>query len=340
MRGATVKTRSGFLLQFSRENKIARSDRITIEAAKAWIYEEHRSDRTHRDRFDLLNQFCAWLVKEKYAAQNPIAGLDRPVVKIDAPGVLTFAQTHTLLQCALTDPEGPDMLPFFALCCLSGARPDEVPRLTWDDIHLGKEHQLIEINKAKGGRRRRNAEICAPLFHILTWAKKKKLPPGFYSRRKFDRIRRDAGVFDVWEKDILRHTYASFHYVLHRNIKTLISNMGNSEDVLFQHYIRPVALAEAKMLFELSLDWKAGARPSNEGARIDVLMTKAVDAMRTDQLAMLRTRIAGEIAKIDRRVKRGGGATGQPALEAKLAEVKARLARGNQETVKANPVSS
>lgn len=324
---ATKKSRTGFLLQFGKEKKILRSDRISIDAAKEWIYEKSLSDRTQRDRFDLLNQFCGWLSKsqQKHAASNPVAELDRPVVKIDAPGVLSFAQTRDLLQCALTDPEGPDMLPFFALCCLSGVRPDEVPRLTWDDIHLEKEHQIIEINKAKGGRRRRNAEICKPLLRILAWAKKKKLAPGFYSRRKFDRIRRDAGVFDIWEKDILRHTYASHHYILHKDIKRLISNMGNSEDVLFQHYVRPVPLAESKMLFDLNLDRMAPARPSNEGKRTDRLMVRPLASMRPDEVAMLRTLLAARIARIDRRVKRGGAATGRPALEAKLAEVQRAL---------------
>ncbi|EIQ01645.1 site-specific recombinase XerC [Opitutaceae bacterium TAV1] len=325
----TVDARKGVLAQFGKEKKIQRSDLITVEAARAWIYEGRLGTRTQRDRFDLLNQFCGWLAKsqQKHAAANPIAELDRPVHKIDAPGVLSFAQTRHLLQCALSDPEGPDMLPFFALCVLSGVRPDEVPRLTWEDIYLEPEHMLIEVNKAKGGRSRRNAGICDPLWKILTWAKAKELEPGFFSRRKFDRIRREAGLFDLWEKDILRHTYASHHYVLNKDIKTLIQYMGNSERVLFQNYIRPVPLADAHMLFGLILHWSAPARQSGQMVRLDRLMSWPLARLDDYKLAMLRTRLAGEIAKIDRRAKRGGDATGRPALAAKLAEVTARIKR-------------
>jgi integrase len=187
-------------------------------------------------------------------------------VKVAAPGVLTFGEALRLLQCALTDAEGPAMLPFFAICTLSGMRPDEVPRLSgWDDIYLAKEHRLIEVNKAKGGRSRRNVTISESLGRILAWCKEHKLAPNFFSKRKFDRIRKRAGLFDRWQKDLLRHTYASHVYSISKDTKQLAADMGNSERVLHQVYLRPVPRADAAKFATLTLDYSAPREKSVMG---------------------------------------------------------------------------
>jgi integrase len=298
----TKDARVGVLTQFGKNQKIDRSDRITLEKARAWIYEEGKADVTQRDRFDLLLQFCGWLAKKqnKLAAWNPIEELDRPVVRIDAPGVLTFTQVQTLLQCALTDPEGPEMLPFFAICVLSGVRPDEAPRLTWANIHLDTDHRIIEVNKAKGGRTRRQAAICEPLAAILQWCKVHELGPGYYSRRKFDRVRKLAGVYDLWEKDLLRHTYASHHYILHKDMKTLPSVMGNSERVLFQNYIRPVPKADAEALFSLALDYTAPRQQGGQSLRRDLMLKRGAAALEIGQLRVLRTGLLRDMERLKR----------------------------------------
>lgn len=298
----TKDARVGVLTQFGKHQKIDRSDRITLEKARAWIYEVGKADVTQRDRFDLLLQFCGWLAKKqnKLAAWNPIEELDRPVVRIDAPGVLTFEQVKTLLQGALTDPEGPEMLPFFAIGVLSGVRPDEAPRLTWANIHLDADHRIIEVNKAKGGRTRRQAAICEPLAQILQWCKDQKLEPGYYSRRKFDRVRKLAGVYDVWEKDLLRHTYASHHYILHKDMKTLPSVMGNSERVLFQNYIRPVPKADAETLFALTLNYTAPRQQGGQALRRDLMLKRGPAALEIGQLRVLRTGLLRDMERLTR----------------------------------------
>lgn len=265
------------VVQWATAVGMERTDEITPERARAWIYAAGCLPRTQRDRFDQLNGFCAWLAKKKHATRNVIADLDRPVVKVDAPGVCTFDEVWRLLHCALSDAEGPDMLPFFAICALSGVRPAEVPRLSaeavdetgkpnpWADIYLEDEHRLIEVNKAKGGRSRRNVTIGDPLWRILTWCKAQGLAANFFSKRKFDRIRRRAGLFAKWEKDLLRHTYASHAYITAKDTKKLTADMGNSEHVLFQHYIRPVPLADGVKMAGLCLHYSAPREKSAMG---------------------------------------------------------------------------
>jgi site-specific recombinase XerC len=337
--GASVAQRVGRVRAFAKASGVARSDGISLGAAQAWIYAAGVGARSQRDRFDLLNQFCGFLVKKRLAQSNPVAELDRPVVRVEAPGVLSFGQAWGLLMAALTDAEGPEMLPFFSIAVLSGVRPQEIPRLSagavdeagkpnpWADFHLDEAHRIIEVNKAKGGRSRRNVEICDPLGRILAWCRARKLAPNFFSKRKFDRVRRRAGLFDLWEKDILRHTYASHHYVLNKDVRGLVANMGNSELVLFQNYVRPVPRADAVALFGVILHWSAPRAASVMAMRMDRWLVKPVGDVDLDRLRILRTRLAGEVARSQRRG--GDQAAGAVAAE-KLAVILAELERRAQ----------
>ncbi len=291
--------------RFGRAAKITSTLEVSADNAKEWIYSAP-GVRTQRDRFDHLARFCEWAVKKRMMQRNPVLeDLDRPVVKNEKPpGIISFEETWTLLQCALTDPEGPQMLPYFAACVLTGARPDEVPRHSWEDVQLDDEHPYLELNYAKGGRKRRHIALCDAAVGIFRWCKEKKLELGFYSTRKFNRVRRAAGLFDRWEKDLLRHTYASWHYALYHDAKTLSATMGNSEDVLFQDYIRPMRKAEAALFPGLCLNRQAPPRASAIGKRIDLFLARPVDKIPADRLPFLRTHLAGEVARLERKAKR------------------------------------
>jgi integrase len=270
---ATADDRAGELRQFSRfieKRRIDRTDRLRPEDAKAWIYAADLEARSQRDRYDRLNQFCDWLVREKHATINPVAELIRPKVRVDPPAIFTPEQIKALLDAAWTDPEGPEMLPHFAICTLCGVRPGECVQLRSGDIFLEGPHPVIEVNKAKGGRSRRNVEVSDQLAAILRRCKELRLAPGFFSVRKFNRIRRDAGLFELWEKDIERHTFASYHYELHRDIDALVKTMGNSAKVLFTSYIRAVPHADAVKTAAIAADWAAPRRQSLEGRRADL----------------------------------------------------------------------
>lgn len=320
--------------RFAKSARIISTVEITAEVAKGWIYAAP-GVRTQRDRFDHLGRFCAWAVKERMMPRNPVVeDLDRPVVKNEKPpGIVSFEEARELLQCALTDPEGPDMLPYFAACVLTGGRPDEVPRHSWDDIQLEEEHPYLELNYAKGGRARRHIELCDAAVGIFRWCKARGLALGFFSKRKFNRIRRAAGLFDRWEKDLLRHTYASWHYALHHDVHALAATMGNSEDVLFQDYIRPMKKAEAAAFPGLCLNYQAPARTSAVGVRIDHWMRVPVDRVTAERLPYLRTYLAGEIARLERKAARRTAGERAAILRErdgwakKLAEVMAALGK-------------
>lgn len=281
-----------FARYVAKEHALTVTEGVTKAMAKGWIYAPDLDDRSQRDRYDRLNQLLAWLISERHATFNPVPELPRPKVRQRVPAILTVEQIQTLLTEAWTDAEGPQMLPHFAITTLSGVRPDECRYLEPDDIHLDSAHPTIEVNRAKGGRSRRNVEICPALLAILKVCHEKRLSPGFFSKRKFDRVRKDAGLFDLWVKDISRHSYASYRYELDRDIDGLVKNMGNSAKVLFTNYIRAVTHEAAEVYDKLAPDWKAPRKVTLEGKRADLW-----EKLPRSVLSPVQRRIVAERAK-------------------------------------------
>ena len=186
------------------------------------------------------------------------------------------------------------MLPHFAITLFSGVRPNECLGLTAADIHLDSARPGIEVNRAKGGRGRRIVEISPTLVAILTRCAEKQLAPGFFSKRKFNRIRHEAGVYERWTKDISRHSYASYTYELDRDINSLAKNMGNSAKVLFTNYIRAVRHEQAEAYVQLAPKWKAPRRVSMEGKRTDLWEKLRPELLNATQRRLLAARKARE----------------------------------------------
>jgi integrase len=225
---------------------------VTEDEAREWILDPKVSIRTQRDRYDQINRMCSWLVKDKALLKNPIPEIRRPKVTSEPPTIFTPAQVKKLLECARDDEQGPEMLPFFAVCALSGVRPFEMRRAEDGHFFLDDGKCVFEVWRSKTPWR--TVELTEQLVSILRACRNRGLNLAFFSKRKFDRIRRAAGVFESWDNDILRHTYASYHYARNHSIKTLERNLGTSERILFRHYIRrTVRRSEANGFFEISV---------------------------------------------------------------------------------------
>jgi integrase len=279
----TIDTLDFVLTAFGRDAKINTTTDLTEETVKPWIFDPRISERTQRDRYDHLNRVCRWLITEKALLRNPLQNLLRPKVESGPPTILTVPQVQKLLDTAWTDPGGPDMLPFFAICCLSGARPFEVRRAEEGHIFLPENRPAPTPEPKKKGKKAkaepeakpetaifevwksktpwRSCELIEPLPGILTKLKNRGLNLVYWRKRPFDRIRKDAEVFDLWDNDIQRHTFASYHYAVYHDIKWLERNMGTSERVLFDHYIRrTVRRSDAEAFFKVEPDWSKPRR--------------------------------------------------------------------------------
>ena len=140
----------------------------------------------------VLTKFFRWCVKQKYCPDNPVPGVDAPVIEHGEVAVLSLADTRKLLAAALTF-EGGALVPQAVLSIFCGLRPSEVARLSWSDVDL--EAGTVKIRPS--GTKTRSPRIVQMEAKTAAW-----LTPHFAKtpiqapRKKWDKLRREAG-FDL-----------------------------------------------------------------------------------------------------------------------------------------------
>jgi hypothetical protein len=71
-------------------------------------------------------------------------------------------------------------------------------------------------------------------------------------RRRFEAVRKAAGLLETWQQDCMRHTFASYSLASHGAEKT-VSALGHGDyDMLFQHYRALVNQEQARKFWELT----------------------------------------------------------------------------------------
>ena len=189
----------------------------------------------------------AFGVRNKLCRENPALFVELPRMEDKPPGILTPAQSATLIhQCHAAEPT---LLATLALCLFAGVRPEEARRLAWEDVV--PDFVEIKAHKAKT-RRRRLVTITPQLRAWLDLARnvESELPVANFAN-KFNRVRRLSGLFKDWPHDAMRHSFASYHLAKHRNENTTAHEMGHSPQMLYQHYRELVRPAEAEAFFAI-----------------------------------------------------------------------------------------
>lgn len=106
----------------------------------------------------------------------------------------------------------------------------------------------IEV-KAKHSKTRRHrlVPIQPNLAHWLSPLRRPAGPMGF-SRRAFCAAYK-AALIENWKPDVLRHSYGTYRLPILKSAEALALEMGNSPDVIFRHYRRPMAEQQRQEFF-------------------------------------------------------------------------------------------
>ena len=191
--------------------------------------------------------------------RNPVAAIGVPEVAEKEIVPLTLREGEELVRAA-RELAGARAALAVGLMLYGGIRPTEVSRLRRADVDLREGVICIAPTRSKTGGAR-HVSVFPPLMRLLR--EPGALPPEEDAllvpadwTRKWLRIRRACGwgsdAARPWRQDVLRHTFASYHLKLFRDIAKLQLEMGHtSPKLLFARYVnlRGVARADAKAFF-------------------------------------------------------------------------------------------
>ncbi|MCX6911361.1 MAG: tyrosine-type recombinase/integrase [Verrucomicrobia bacterium] len=167
-------------------------------------------------------------------------------VKTGEVEIFTPAEMSALLKAA-----DADTLPLLALGGFAGLRTAEIGRLQWKDIDL--IHGLITVSAAKAKTASRRiipiqqnlsrwlqpwANASGPVFRPKDATKEQK------------KVSKAAGV--AWKHNALRHSFGSYRLADIKNAAEVALEMGNSPQMIFQHYRELVKPADAKAWWAIS----------------------------------------------------------------------------------------
>jgi len=218
--------------------------KLTADFVKAYVTGNGFAPATQRRILSTLKTFCKWLVRNKHATRNPLAGDENYIrlAKPEAVEILSFGVTESrrLLECAQLS-EHRILLGWLALALFAGIRPQEIARLERNRLDLESGNVRITARASKTAQTR--VILLEPIAVRLLkeWCAEVSSDTQFQvtgHRKRMERLRDAAGLRDVWPHDVLRHTFATMHYAMFQNRTQLQAIMGHSgsENTLFQHY--------------------------------------------------------------------------------------------------------
>jgi integrase len=202
-----------------------------------------------------------WAKMKKHITLNPFVDLKAPWLPALTPRILTISEVERLLETA-SRPEHEAWLPYVVLGLFCGVRTTELQRLTWSAI---RDDWTLSITAAVAKKRRArnvpiplNAQLMLNPFMDRTGPKgigvndpilniQRVALPRHDARtdgkvnlwKNWRKLIHDAGL-DPWDKNSMRHSYASYLYcITGEDSRLTIDRMGHSDvQVLFDHYVQ------------------------------------------------------------------------------------------------------
>lgn len=211
---------------------------------------------TFRRDVSTLFSFC---VRRGYATTNPVEGTEMAQDDGGPVEILTAAEVAHILE---TCPE--DLLPYTAIGVFAGLRPKcELRKLDWSEVNL--EAGFIEVKAHKSKTKRRRLVKIEPALAAWLQPYAKKSGPVVSPvnlRKRLEAHHRAAGFgtpaeasknakLTPWKKNCLRHSFGSFWLAANQNVDACALQMGNSPEMIFEHYRELVRPREAEAFWAL-----------------------------------------------------------------------------------------
>lgn len=196
-------------------------------------FKDANSRQTWLSRISTLFSFAE---RREYIAKNPCRRIESVVVEHKSPVILTVEQSRALLAAC------PAVFkPWLVLAMFAGVRPDgELLKVRWEDVNLETASVRILFPKVRKHKRIVPLEGIAVALLRGHPLRSGLVAPSRGALRGFKR--RMAAVIGLahWPADVLRHTAASYLLAKHGDVGKVANWLGNSPNILLNHYHEPV----------------------------------------------------------------------------------------------------
>jgi hypothetical protein len=247
----TYTSHKNKITQFQRETGIRTLNEFNLKLAESWINAPGIMSRTQIKRRATLTNFVTWLSnpKRKLVPSTLLDGLDEIKAGGEPPRRLTVAQVRAVIDAAIADAaiergtkRPVRMIHNYALRTFAGLRPSEVLDLAAHPERINLEEGYVFVGDP-ATRTHRAVKLTESARAWLTWCRE-NAPEIVFKPRIHERVKAAAGVVDIWQPDICRHTFGSFHLRRCRDDRVTADDMGNFVRVVRGFYAVPLTDAE------------------------------------------------------------------------------------------------
>ena len=218
-------------------------DQISTTILEKWFQSRGWKRSTVDGAIAKIGPFFNWCVREGLAIKNPLKGVMLPKADQSEPCIFNPEDVRRLME--VTFDFDPSMLPYLSLGIFAGIRPEEIDRLSWEDI---TENSINIRGKNSKTRQRRIVRISA---NLRGWLSLGGSLPIKNKRKRLKAIREAARV--KWGQDIMRHTFASYHLAYHGSPDRTAHELGHRDtNMLFRHYRQLVTREEAEKFWVIT----------------------------------------------------------------------------------------
>ncbi len=168
-----------------------------------------------------------YLPRDRQTEADPVSKAKAASSKI---GILEPDQMKSLLAKAEKS-----LVPYLVISGFAGLRQSELMRLEWEDVKFDQGLILVDAKKSKTGQRR----LVPMQENLVKWLHSFRDSSGriYESPRTLGRITSLAKELGIeWPHNALRHSYASYRLAVCKNAAEVAHEMGNSPQMVYQHY--------------------------------------------------------------------------------------------------------
>lgn len=220
---------------------------ITVGDLEAWLSRTKLAPSTRAAEMGRLSALFSHAKRRGYRPDNPVEQVDKPVVQIQPPRILTVEEAvHIVDRCP------PALSGWLLLALFAGIRPEELDRIQWEAVDFAACVVTVDAEASKV-RARRLVHLRPGLSARLAAARAAGavLPLVMVTRRRLMRKLRDAMGWEEWPQDVLRHTAASYWLAVEPDVPRLALELGNSPAMIFRHYRELVRREDAERFWAI-----------------------------------------------------------------------------------------